>query len=281
MADPLSVTFAVAGIPGIFTSFLSCFEYVQLGRKFGRDYEDSMLKLELERLRLSRWGEKVDINLADPNYVQIQLSLGSCTDTSRAREVLTLILDLFRDTEKVANRYRVKRIAQLAPTSTSARSESMTLYQKTRDLSIKHRQRGTTTLKKTIWVLYDQKYLSGLLKELDEMIGKLEELFPDKAEDDVAAGKSGKEQTIGEQSDDRVIGRNDPLLPEILEKKGKGHLYYNMKVGGDAKVYNGDLLTPGDKPRGRGHAYLDITVGGNVKVRFGNDQTGGTALWNM
>lgn len=282
MTDPLSVTFAVAGIPGILTSFVDCFDYIQLGRKFGRDYEDSILKLELERLRLSRWGEKVHINLADPNYMQIQLELNSCSDTGRAREILTLVLDLFRDCEKVANRYRVKKIAVLAPTSSVARDEPVSFYQRARGLSMKQRQRGTSILKKTIWVLYDQKYLKELLKELGEMIEKLEEMFPAKGEESYSGMKPDREESNNKDHERLEISKqNCGSSDNDVSKPSKGHEYYNMKVEGNAQVYHGDLLTPGDSSRGRSHLYNNFVIGGNAKVRLGNVQTGGTALWIM
>jgi hypothetical protein len=38
---------------GLFTPCVECFEYVQFGRKFEKDYEICLVKLDIVRLRLS------------------------------------------------------------------------------------------------------------------------------------------------------------------------------------------------------------------------------------
>ncbi|KAH8585809.1 prion-inhibition and propagation-domain-containing protein [Bisporella sp. PMI_857] len=54
MAEPF-------GIASVFIACVDCFEYVQFGPHFGRDFETSKLALNCARLRLTRWGESVNI----------------------------------------------------------------------------------------------------------------------------------------------------------------------------------------------------------------------------
>ncbi len=68
MAEPVSLSLAIAGIPAIFTSCVYFFQYLRLGKCFGKDYGVSLAKLEAAQVRLTRWGEptgrlenKVDI----------------------------------------------------------------------------------------------------------------------------------------------------------------------------------------------------------------------------
>jgi hypothetical protein len=61
MTDSFSATFAVAGLNGIFTACVVYFEYIQLGQKFGKDYQRSLLKLDDASFCLSRWDELVKI----------------------------------------------------------------------------------------------------------------------------------------------------------------------------------------------------------------------------
>lgn len=54
-------------VAALFNNCVDCFEYVQLGRHFGRDYERCRLKVDIAQIRLSWWGEAVVIN-KDPRF---------------------------------------------------------------------------------------------------------------------------------------------------------------------------------------------------------------------
>ena len=47
--EPVGFAIGVAGLAGTFTACVDCFEYVQLGRKFGADYCDSSGEIPLSR----------------------------------------------------------------------------------------------------------------------------------------------------------------------------------------------------------------------------------------
>ena len=59
-----AASFAVGliALAGLFNNAVDCFEYVQLGRRFGADFQTSLLKLDNARLRLSRWGQAVGLS---------------------------------------------------------------------------------------------------------------------------------------------------------------------------------------------------------------------------
>ena len=65
MAEPFGIVAGAIGIASAFTACVDCFEYVQCGAQcgchFGRDFETSQLALNCARLRLTRWGESVNI----------------------------------------------------------------------------------------------------------------------------------------------------------------------------------------------------------------------------
>jgi hypothetical protein len=65
MAEAFGIFAGAAGLAGLFTPCIECFEYIQFGRSFGQDYERSLVKLDVVRLRLSRWGVSVGL-AADP-----------------------------------------------------------------------------------------------------------------------------------------------------------------------------------------------------------------------
>ena len=49
----------IASLSGVLTSTLECLEYLQLSLNFGKDYGRSLLKLDLLKLRITRWGMSV------------------------------------------------------------------------------------------------------------------------------------------------------------------------------------------------------------------------------
>jgi hypothetical protein len=63
---------------GLFTNCVDCFEYVQLGRSFGRDYQRALLRLDIVKLRLSRWTDAV--NESQNRY---EVSVGSANEAQK------------------------------------------------------------------------------------------------------------------------------------------------------------------------------------------------------
>ena len=61
MVEAFGIVTGAVGIAATFTACVDCFEYVQLGRYFGRDYQTNLLTLNCTRIRLTRWGQAVDI----------------------------------------------------------------------------------------------------------------------------------------------------------------------------------------------------------------------------
>jgi hypothetical protein len=80
ITEPFGIISGAIGIASAFTAYVDCFEYVQFGRHFGRDFQTSQLALNCARLRLTRWGESVkiydDLKLGrqDATTTEIQLT---------------------------------------------------------------------------------------------------------------------------------------------------------------------------------------------------------------
>jgi hypothetical protein len=52
--EPVGLTVGVIALAGLFNNAVDSFEYIQLRRNFGEDFQTSLLKLDNARLRLSR-----------------------------------------------------------------------------------------------------------------------------------------------------------------------------------------------------------------------------------
>lgn len=54
MAEAAGLAASVIALAGLFNNTVECFEFIQLGRNFGKNFQTSQLKLDNARLRLSR-----------------------------------------------------------------------------------------------------------------------------------------------------------------------------------------------------------------------------------
>jgi hypothetical protein len=96
MAEVFGTVAGALSVAALFNNCVDCFEYIQLGRHFGRDFERCQLKLDIAKTRLSRWGEAVEVN-KDPRFA----SDSPGDQASRqAKVILEQIEQLFQSASK-------------------------------------------------------------------------------------------------------------------------------------------------------------------------------------
>lgn len=162
-------------VAALFTKCVGCFEYVQLGRQFGQDYERCQLKVDIIRTRLSRWGEAISIN-EDPRFATT-----SPADPliEQVRSVLEQIDELFESLRKASRRYEQ-----------GAKAQDLVLLQG-RDMqppfnqlhgylarAARQRQNTTSLMKKAAWALYDGKTFEKLTEQMNYFMDSLEKIYP-------------------------------------------------------------------------------------------------------
>ena len=103
MAEAVGLIMGGVALASLFTTCIDCFEYVQLGRQFGTNYQRSLLKLDIVKLRLSRWADAV--NESQQYY---NVAIGSTSEASKVQEILAEIIDLFANAERVSAKYKMK-----------------------------------------------------------------------------------------------------------------------------------------------------------------------------
>ncbi|EHK16156.1 uncharacterized protein TRIVIDRAFT_119731, partial [Trichoderma virens Gv29-8] len=164
------------------TAFSACvevFDYVQLSRRFGKDYQTSQLKLTLLKLRLSRWGAAVDV------YNDPQLGNPSATkdDIETAKDTLFQILVLFEDSKTIADRYELKAGKNEAveiqdPVTYSAAEMAIASVNNKMNALAAKRRKGASVLKLATWSIHHNKAISRLVEDISGLIESLEQLFP-------------------------------------------------------------------------------------------------------
>ncbi|MCJ1227993.1 hypothetical protein MMC12_004652 [Toensbergia leucococca] len=179
--EPVGLTVGIVALAGLFNNAVDCFEYVQLGRNFGTNFQTSLLKLDNARLRLSRWGQSVGLSGGLEDVQSLQQIFGS-TDIDKADGILGQVLELFADAEGVSTKIK----GSMKPNDMSLLvydkqndlgPVTAFLHDKMRDLSIK-RQNQTGLRQKAKWALYQEKQFKRLIKDVTDLVDDLVELFP-------------------------------------------------------------------------------------------------------
>ena len=282
MAEPFGIVAGAVGIAVAFSACVECFEYIQLGRHFGQDFQTNQIILDCARLRLTRWGESVNI-YNDPKLGYLD---PSPTEVTTANNTLLQILVLFEDSAKISNQYKLKAKKGddiSVYSSNDMDPSSRWLSNKMRELAIK-RQKSSSLLKMTTWALYHSSEFKQLIESITKLIDQLEKLFPaslaqrtELVTQETAVIKNAKELQLLEDAAQNV----DKLLHAAAKEARTGHQYLNVVAVGQATVQNGDAFGSNweGSAIGSSHLYDGVRAEGNAKVLNGN-KYGGKDFWD-
>ncbi|MDI1491248.1 MAG: hypothetical protein OHK93_002456 [Ramalina farinacea] len=226
-------------LAGLFNNAVQCFEFVQLGRSFGKDFETSQLKLECARLRLSRWGAALGLGEDLQNEMLLEARLGSQV-TEQAKQLLGQTLAVFEEAKGVSSKYVSQAKlsdGQIAVCNSQENMDPPTadLCNHMRQISLK-RQNRTSILKKTKWALYQEKHFRRLIEDIKELIDGLIGLFPASQEDQQRLC-SAEVSTMGDSAAmpllSKVASEQDALLTGVISKlaASKGASYSTVFSG--------------------------------------------------
>jgi len=287
----LGVVSFVTAVSGVFVSVVECFEYVQLGRSFGKDYEKSQVRLAALKLELTRWGVSVGI-LPDPaTGVPRQVA----PVESKTAAVVVRIMERLRDDvvelQRKSQRYRddaihdndgrdveIAGVENLTAASRILESRSTAVIEK--------RLEKLSLRKKVSWALYEKKHFDRILDDITELFTRLESLLPPEIKPYQQSLCVYEVEEIQEDQPEQVLtllheaaaANGDKLLKEAVEKalvaRGTGHTWERTEVGDQVQLEQGDRIASGSQawaPIGRvGHNY-GVTVGkGSAKIHQGD-----------
>jgi hypothetical protein len=231
MTEVASLTVGVVALCGIFNNAVDCFQYVQLGKTFGRDYQTQLLKLDVAQLRLSRWGKAVglgpDIESADED--SLRLSMIPEDDAKQAHDLLEQIIKLFGHAEASSKKQKRPK-AEAEERDINEDATKQALHNKLKRLIIG--RRGLRDLKqRTKWALYYSDQLSVLVRDVSGLVDDLIGLFPSTnaaqqqlCEDEVREIEIEVEvaelRSAAEGQDDMLEKAIDNLAPQVGRQPG-------------------------------------------------------------
>lgn len=279
MAEPFGIAAGAVGVAAAFTACVDCFEYVQFGRHFGRDYQTDLLALNCSRIRLTRWGQAVDI-LNDP---QMGRPDATAPEIRTVKETLFQILMLFEDSAKISRQYKLsaKTGEDLSVLSSDAMdSVFIALSNNMRELAIK-RQKRSNILKITQWALYHRSEFKRLIESLSSLINNIEKIFP-APQAQITLVRQEAAKLHDRQAIELVKSAAegvDSLLQNAAKEALSGHQYLNVLVKGKAQT--GDAFSSDwhGKTGGASHTFDGVVVDNDGKALIGN-KYGGKDFWD-
>jgi Prion-inhibition and propagation len=182
MTEPVSLTLAIAGIPAIFTSCVDCFQYIRLGKRFGKDFGVCLAKLEAAQLRLTRWGEPIGLL---ENKLDIKGPYEDA-DIIKAYNWLSQININFEEAKETSAKYMDKQQKkgkngdlEILDVDKALESGSSikNLVTSMKAVTLE-RQKNLSFPRKITWALYGKDSFDSLIEDLVVLINNLVELFP-------------------------------------------------------------------------------------------------------
>lgn len=288
--EPAGLAVGVVGLAGLFSTCLQCFEYIEYGKHFGSDYQIAAIKLDVCRLRLSRWATSIGLNDDPERQFALEKRL-SLHEVDIAKELLGNIVDIFDDVERTSKRYEKtqRKLNAIAKHSEDAglglvegSSEDASdlsarltkIHLGVRD-KIQSRQKFTRVRDKARWALYEKKRFDDLIRDVRDLTNDLVDNFPAAA---ITHHRMAVEevQEIVDDAEGRRLLRDvaaaaDPVLEQAVEEEIQaqdGQRYVSVRVTGYAKAHIGSDVAHGVTVKG--NVYENLVIEGHAEVHAGN-----------
>jgi hypothetical protein len=163
----------------LFNDAVKSFEYIQMGSNFGQSFQTSLLKLDVVRLRLTRWGHSVGLaNVDDGDVKQLRMTNLASEDQEQVQDLLAQILELFAEAGAASKRLRRRNpTLKVLDPAEELDGVSASLHQKMQDLA-KKRQGKSELEEDQVTILYEEKNFARLIEDISELVDGLVDLFP-------------------------------------------------------------------------------------------------------
>lgn len=176
--EPVSLGVSLIALAGLFDNALNSFKHIKVAKSFGSDYQTYVLRLQNLRLRLSRWGEAVDLGKPSTAVGHFRTSALSESKMKQAETLVGHIIQLFSDTEELAEKYVGKESDLVAiDEDTIDLGDAGKLCQKMRNICTR-RQRESSAAAKAKWSLFSKDKFVELVGNIQSLVDDLVDLFP-------------------------------------------------------------------------------------------------------
>ncbi|CAI7596253.1 unnamed protein product [Penicillium bialowiezense] len=251
MVEPVGTTLGAVSlataISGIFVSVVECYEFVELGRRFGSDFEKSQARLEALKLQLTRWGISAGA-LPDPQT-------GQCRDVKVGKDIadsatrlLAIIREDTMEIERKSDRYLSQSSSgsdqELAINDQNDMTVSVQSLMSRTNIIIAKRVNKLKWTRKTKWAVFDKRFLDTLLEDITGNLGLLEKLVPGEPRTElcrmeVDEVQDGQSQAVVELLYEASDTNGDTLLKqavrEALNSRVSGNKWERTETDGQLR----------------------------------------------
>ncbi|KAF5618695.1 hypothetical protein F52700_12215 [Fusarium sp. NRRL 52700] len=271
MAEAAGLVVGVVSLATVFDSIIKVFDYIHFARRFGYDFENSLLILDNAKLRLSRWGKSVGLKEIESDTKTLVGTRLTDEDMPHAKRLLDAIHMELKNIETLQDKFQGtdEQKQRLEP-----RPLTQYLHQKMQAIA-NDRQNNLSTAKKASWAIYDREHFKQMITSISKKIKALEELFPSakQAAQDLVNLEVYKFTEIIRELQNAVKGHDKILasaLRTILEPSTET---YNATI-------KGGLVGVGSGQKNNINQYYNQNSG--QQNRKGSDQydPNGSGLWD-
>lgn len=301
MVEPVGTTLGAVSlataVSGVFMSLVECYDCVELGRRFGKDFNKSQARLAALRLQLTRWAISSGA-LPDPRTgTRRQVNVDAAT-ADTARQLLTAIRDDTLELQQKSQKYGDKqppRTEEGVDGDLSALNlDHMMVDTPTGQLNartnviVAKRVRGASWARKTKWAVYEKKHFDRLLEDIGENFSHLEKILPQTAEsqqelcrieaEEVQSGQPDNDTAVMEllhgASQANGDARLENAVREAIISRNSTHCWDRTEVADDVTLGQGDHIASGftgQAPAGRlGHNFGVVIGKGRANIHQGD-----------
>ncbi|KAJ5828876.1 uncharacterized protein N7525_007129 [Penicillium rubens] len=182
MAEAAGLAIGIVSLETTFDNVIDCFEYIHLGKAFGADSQDCLLRLDNAKLRLSRWGEAVGLSQVDKNTKSLKDTRISEVDMPQAERLLGSIFTELERVKVMDANFRAGRefddqSLAVMSAETDLNSVGLSLHEKMQKIA-KQRQNNLSLRQKAKWALFDRAHFKDMVANIADYTKELQELFP-------------------------------------------------------------------------------------------------------
>jgi hypothetical protein len=207
-------------LTALFETCMTCFDYIDTGRQYGKDYQRFAISMRSLELRMSRWW--------DVARLQAGTARMSKDAESQIKDLLGEITSDLQDAQERAQKYSNPTIADDGSVGLENLAER---FQRQANL----RQRRTPLGRVVKWALRDQTKCKRLIKSIKNAVEELEGVLPQTARDSQLTHRAAVEDAqqlvqpaeveepaaeANATPDIEILhdaADNDPVLQQVLE----------------------------------------------------------------
>jgi hypothetical protein len=277
-------------LAALFETCMTCFDYIDTGRQYGKDYQRFVISMRSLELRMSRWWDVAGLQAGTARIPE-----------DAEHHIRDLLGEIHSDLQEARERAQKYNNPVMTDDDGSVRLENLAeRFQRQANV----RQKRTPLGRVIKWALRDQMKCKRVIKNIKNAVEELEGVLPQTAPDSQLTHQAAVEdaqqlvqpaevEEPAEASATPVIEilhdatDNDPVLQQVLEIVAKqaesGDEIRNIFTSGKARVALDDFVASdykGPAPLERKHRRViqNVTTSGEGKLQVGTIYGGKGAM---